>query len=166
MSATLSASAEPAAPAPKGGKKTLLMLAVPVVLAAAGAGLWFSGIGPKLLGHKPPAPVAAAVAPAGQPVFAELPDLIANLNTAPHHQSFIKVKVKLELAQPSDQAVLALCMPRLLDLFQTYLREQRPEELRGSAGTYRLREELIARANIAMAPARVNDVLFTEMLIQ
>ena len=57
-------------------------------------------------------------------------------------------------------------MPRLQDLFQTYLREMRPEELRGSAGTYRLREELIARANVAAAPAKVNDVLFTQLLIQ
>ena len=57
-------------------------------------------------------------------------------------------------------------MPRLLDLFQTYMREMRPEELRGAAGTYRLREELIARANIAVAPAHIVDVLFTEMLVQ
>ena len=57
-------------------------------------------------------------------------------------------------------------MPRLQDLFQTYLREMRPEELRGSAGTWRLREELIARANLAAAPGHVVDVLFTEMLIQ
>jgi flagellar FliL protein len=57
-------------------------------------------------------------------------------------------------------------MPRLLDLFQTYLRDMRPDELRGSAGTYRLREELIARADIAIAPAHVQNVLFTEMLIQ
>jgi flagellar FliL protein len=49
---------------------------------------------------------------------------------------------------------------------QTYLREMRPEELRGSAGSYRLREELIARGNIAVAPARISDVLFTQMLIQ
>ena len=39
-------------------------------------------------------------------------------------------------------------------------------KLRGSAGTYRLREELIARANLAAAPARINDILFTQMLIQ
>jgi flagellar FliL protein len=57
-------------------------------------------------------------------------------------------------------------MPRLLDMFQTYLREMRPEELRGSAGTYRLREQLIARANVAVQPAHVTDVLFTELLIQ
>jgi flagellar FliL protein len=57
-------------------------------------------------------------------------------------------------------------MPRLLDLFATYLREMRPEELRGSAGTHRLREELLVRANLAVAPARVTDVLFVEILVQ
>ena len=57
-------------------------------------------------------------------------------------------------------------MPRLLDLYTTYLREMRPEELRGSSGTQRLREELIARANLVLAPARVNDILFTELLVQ
>jgi flagellar FliL protein len=57
-------------------------------------------------------------------------------------------------------------MPRLQDIFQTYLREMRPEELRGSAGTYRLREELLVRANAAVAPARVSDVLFTQLLVQ
>ena len=36
----------------------------------------------------------------------------------------------------------------------------------GSAGIHRLREELLARANIAAAPARVVDILFTEMLVQ
>ena len=57
-------------------------------------------------------------------------------------------------------------MPRLQDIIQTYLREMRPEELRGSAGTYRLREELLVRANVAVAPAKISDVLFTQMLIQ
>jgi flagellar FliL protein len=46
--------------------------------------------------------------------------------------------------------------------------------LRGSAGTQRLREELVARANIAVAQAgrpdsqqiRVSDVLFVEILVQ
>ena len=57
-------------------------------------------------------------------------------------------------------------MPRILDLFQGYLREMRPEELRGTASTYRLREELLARTNIAAAPARVTAVLFSEMIVQ
>ena len=57
-------------------------------------------------------------------------------------------------------------MPRLQDLFTTYLRELRPDELRGSVGMHRLREELTARAAVAAHPVRVTDVLFVEMLVQ
>jgi flagellar FliL protein len=160
--------------AKKGGKKKLLLLAVPVVLAAAGAGLWFGGILPPLLGMgKPdkaamahPADQPAEAAALKPPTFVDLPDIIGNLNTPAKRQVFLKLKARIELAKPEDAAFVQAAMPRLLDLFQTYLREMRPEELRGSAGIWRLREELIARANVAVAPARVVDVLFTEMLIQ
>jgi flagellar FliL protein len=54
----------------------------------------------------------------------------------------------------------------LQDLFTTYLRELRPEELRGSLGMHRLREELTARARVAAHPVKVTDVLFVEMLVQ
>lgn len=98
--------------------------------------------------------------------FVELPEIIANLNVSGRRTSFVKVKARLELARPEDEAALRAVLPRVQDLFTTYLREMRPEELRGSAGTYRLREELIARASIAAAPARVADVLFTEIIVQ
>ena len=95
----------------------------------------------------------AAASKAG-PVFVELPEMVANLNTGRNRASFVKLKARLELAKAEDTEALKAAQPRILDLFQTYLREMRPEELRGSAGTYRLREELIARANIAAAPAQ------------
>ncbi len=100
------------------------------------------------------------------PSFVEVPEIIANLNTGARKAMYVKLQVRLELAKAEDEATVKATMPRLLDLFQTYLREMRPEELRGSAGSYRLREELTGRANIALAPVRVVDVLFTEMLIQ
>ena len=40
------------------------------------------------------------------------------------------------------------------------------EDLRGSAGMYRLREELLMRVTEAAQPVRVHDVLFQEMLVQ
>ena len=92
--------------------------------------------------------------------------MIANLNSNPQRPSYVKLTARLEVPKPEDVERVKAAMPRLQDLFQTYLREMRPEELRGSAGTYRLREELIARANLAAAPARITDVLFTQMLIQ
>jgi flagellar protein FliL len=162
-----------AAPPKKGGKKKLILILVPVLLIGAGAGLWFSGILPGLLGMNPPPEQTEAAAaeqpmpPPRPPSFLEMPDITANLNVAPGRRaSFIRIRSKLELGRPEDAAILQAAMPRLLDLFQTYLREMRPEELRGSVGTHRLREELIARANLVAPPARVADVLFVEILIQ
>ena len=162
-----------------GGKKKLLLIALPLVLGGAGAGLWFGGILPPLLGMGPP-PAAAGAEGEAQPqaarppAFFDMPEIITNLNASGRRPVFVKLRSKLEIARAEDSAAIQAAMPRLLDLFQTYLRETRPEELRGSAGTHRLREELIARANIAVAPPtgsnqpapRVTDVLFVEILIQ
>ena len=161
---TAAAIDDEAAPSKKGGKRKLLMILLPVALLAGGAGLWFTGVLPAVLGAKHEAEPKEAARPA--PVFIELPEMVANLNAGGRRTSFIKLKARLELAKASDLAAFTDAQPRIIDMFQTYLREVRPEELRGSAGTYRLREELIARAGIAAAPAKVVDVLFTEMLVQ
>ena len=153
----------------KGGgrRKLLLLLAVPLVLGGAGAGLWFGGLLPGAKGGHAPETAEVAAAPAPRaPVFLDMPDIVANLNVPGRRSSFIKLRSKLELARAEDLAPLQAAMPRLLDVFTTFLREMRPEELRGSAGSHRLREELVARANLAAPPARVADVLFVEMLLQ
>ena len=154
----------------KRGKMMLVLIAVPLLLIVAGGGLWFTGTLSKLLGMggKPPPQFAADQpnGPPAPPVFVDVPEIVANLNAGSRRSAYVKLHARLELARAADQATLAAAMPRLQDMFQTYLREMRPEELRGSAGTWRLREELINRANVAAAPARITDVLFTEMLIQ
>lgn len=158
----------------KGGKKKLMLLAlVPLLLGGAGAGVFFSGVL-----DPPPTPeesdVTENLPPPGPPIYVDLPEIVVNLNAPGRRASFIKVRSRLEVPRPEDASLAQAAMPRLLDLFTTYLREIRPEELRGSIGTQRLREELLARATIAMAsqqkpggPApRVNDVLFVEILQQ
>ena len=153
--------------AKKGGKKKLFMVAAPVLLIVVLAGLWFTGILPGLLGmNHAKAEEHGKEAAAHVPVFVELPEMVANLNAPGRRASFVKLKARVELAKAEDQAGFTAALPRVVDLFQTYLREMRPEELHGSAGTYRLREELLTRANIAVAPARVVDVLFSELLVQ
>ncbi|MGG5886209.1 flagellar basal body-associated FliL family protein [Falsiroseomonas sp. HC035] len=154
-----------------GGKKKLLLILLPVLLLGAAAGLWFSGILPGLLGMnaEPPAvetPGEPAPPPRSPPAFVELPEIITNLNAPGRRPVFVRLRAKLEISKAADTAAVTEAMPRLLDLFQTYLREVRPDELRGSAGTHRLREELIARATLAAHPARITDVLFMEMLVQ
>ncbi len=159
----MSGQEESPAAAPKRGGKRKLLLAVPVLLVALGAGGWFSGLIPRLLGSKPKAPVASAALP---PSYIDIPEIITNLNVPGRRPSYLKLHAKIELAGGADPAPVNAAMPRLLDLFQTYLRDMRPDELRGSEGSYRLREALLDRANVAVAPASIEDVLFVEMVIE
>jgi len=165
-------SEEPKAEKPNGRGKLLLLAGVPLLLCGLGEGLWFGGLLPKMLGHGKEHPPAETTASSGAPtaprppVFLDMPEIVANLNVPGLRSRYIKLRSKIELVRPEDAAALQAAMPRLQDLYTTYLREMRPEEFRGSAGTQRLREELIARANLAAAPARVTDVLFVELLLQ
>ena len=144
-------------------RKLVLLAGAPLIVLVLVGGLWFSGVAPRLLGlsHTEQKDAKPAV-----PIYVDLPEMVANLNSDARRPSYVKLQARLELTRPQDADIVRAAMPRLQDLFQTYLREMRPEELRGSAGTYRLREELIGRANIAAAPAHISDVLFTEMLVQ
>lgn len=161
---TAGAAGEGAEAPAKGGRKKLMLIAVPLVLALVGGGLWFTGILPGLLGLNPPAKLAKAEPV--RPIFVPMPEIIANLDAGPRRAAYIKLKAAIEVATSADAAKLTAAMPRVMDLFQTYLRDMHPSELQGSEGTYRLREELINRADIAAAPARVVDVLFQQILVQ
>jgi flagellar protein FliL len=99
------------------------------------------------------------------PVIIELPEMVANLNGDAQRPQYVKLRAELE-TMPADAEQVRRAMPRLIDLFQTYLREIRAAELQGALGTYRLREELIARAAIAVQPAKITDLLFEEILVQ
>ena len=152
--------------AKKKSKLPLIIGGVVGLLLVVGAGLYFTGMLDSVLGKKQ-APVVAAAPPPKPLVFFDLPDFLVNLNSGGSKKaSFLKLSVSLELENQEDTAKLQAVMPRVIDNFQIYLRELRVEDLRGSGGIYRLREELLARVNAAVAPVKVNDVLFKEMLVQ
>ena len=99
-------------------------------------------------------------------VFYDLPEMLVNLNSSGRTSSFLKISVSLEIESESDRKRLDDALPRIIDNFQIYLRELRIEDLSGSAGMQRLREELLLRVNAAVRPSVVKDVLFKEMLVQ
>ena len=98
-------------------------------------------------------------------VFYTLPDILVNMQTADGHPTFLKLKLTFELPDQETADALTPAMPRLTDMFQTFLRELRPEDLSGSQGSFQLRQEIQRRVNLTMAPAHVNAVLIEEMLI-
>jgi flagellar FliL protein len=104
----------------------------------------------------------------GKPVvFVDLPEVLVNLSSSNSERTqYLKVKVVLELSDQKMIEQIQPIMPRIMDAFQTYLRELRPTDLDGSAGLYRLKEELTRRVNASIAPSRINAVLFKEIVVQ
>ncbi|MBU0800993.1 MAG: flagellar basal body-associated FliL family protein [Alphaproteobacteria bacterium] len=166
-------------------KKIILFIVLPLfTLLGAGGGLYFTGALDKFLKKEPTEEHAsaddhgAAVDSHGKPAddghggppktvfFLEIPDISVNLADTGSKPSYLRLKVQLELANQGDLAAVEAVMPRVVDQFQTYLRELRVRDLRGSAGIYRLQMELLTRVNSAVAPVEVKDVLFQEILIQ
>jgi flagellar FliL protein len=100
-------------------------------------------------------------------VFVDLPEILVNLsNPSAERTQYLRIKVVLELPEQKMIEQITPIMPRVMDAFQTYLRELRPSDLDGSAGLYRLKEELTRRVNVSIAPARINAVLFKEIVVQ
>ncbi len=98
-------------------------------------------------------------------LFYTLPDVVVNMQTADGRPTFLKLKLTLELPDQATADALEPNMPRLQDMFQTFLRELRPEDLSGSQGSYQLRMEILRRVNLVISPSKANAVLIEEMLI-
>ena len=143
-------------------KKLIIMAAAAVlVLGGGGGGAWFFFLGKKPQDEKP-APVAVK-----PPAFLDMPDVLVNLSSNSNGRAhYLKAKIVLEVADQKIADEIKPVLPRVLDAFQTYLREMRSSDLEGSAGLYRLRDELTRRVNLAVAPSKINAVLFKEIVVQ
>jgi flagellar protein FliL len=168
------------APAAEGGgksKKKLIMMAAAAVILLGGVGgggyYWFV-----VRKHKQEAEAAAAPGQAGEEhaankktAYVELKEMMVNLSGQTAQQAnerprFLKMKIALEVSDPKVVAEVQPLLPRIEDTFQVFTRELRSSDLEGSAGVYRLKEELLRRVNVAIYPSKVDAVLFKEILIQ
>ena len=149
-----------APPAPK-SKLKLMIAAVGVLLIVGGGATWF------FLFRHSGEEMRAEATPPKPPVFVDVPDLLVNLAGQPGDRvQYLKVRVVLEVKEEKQVEAIKPAMPRVSDIFQTYLRELRSNDLNGSAGLFRLKEELTRRVNAAVAPQQVSAVLFKEIVIQ
>lgn len=167
-----------------GSKKKIIIIAGAAVLllVGVGAGLYFTGMLDSLLGKKTEEHAegeegheeaagdhgggGGGHGAAAGGVFLAIPPMIVNLNSEDGTPRYLRLSVQLEMKSAVDVAAVEAVLPRVVDQFQTYLRELRVKDLRGSAGIYRLQMELLWRVNQAAAPIEIKDVLFQEILIQ
>ena len=127
-----------------------------VVVAGGGAGAYFGGLFDDDAGMYQPVNV----------IFYDLPEMVVNLNSGTKRPAYLKIHLSLELDENADIETLQRLLPRVVDHFQVFLRELRVDDLSGSAGIYRIKEELLRRVSVAVYPVEVRNVLFKEMLIQ
>ena len=147
-----------------GGKKKLILLIV-VALLLVGGGAAFFLLDP--FGSPVEVGSAGKEIEAPEPVvFFALPAITVNLENVAGRQQYLKLKATLELRDQGEISRIEPLMPRVLDAFQVYLRELRTTDIEGSAGMFRLKEELQRRINVAVYPVEVRKILFEEILIQ
>lgn len=150
-------------PAPKSKKKLIIIVvAVLAVLAAGGGGAWF------LLGKKSAAKTAVAAASKheGKESFVDVPAMLVNLRTSDGNPHYLKVHFMLVAGPNATEQSLKEEIPLVLDAFQPFLRELRPEDLAGSAAVFRIKEELLARTHDALGDGMVDDILIQDLIQQ
>jgi len=151
------------------GSKMKMMISGGVLLlllGGGGAAYYFLFMGSDE--PKPGEQTAEADVPIVAPTvaFMDIPDIIVNIQSADGTPAYLKLGVSLEIANADQKTGLQAVMPRVVDQFQSYLRELRIDDLKGSAGVLRLKEELLRRVNAAATPYRIRDVLLKEMIVQ
>jgi flagellar FliL protein len=156
-----------AEPAPGLGRRKLILYGgggLAALLLAVGGAAWGFG----LFRKPPPAPATQAEAQRALPRahFMDLPELTVNIGSNQPRAQYLRLKLSLELPEAGLAAQIQPVMPRVLDTLQVFLREMRPSDFEGSASVHRMKEELTRRVNLAIQPARIDAVLFREILIQ
>lgn len=169
MAAEADIDGEGEAPAKKGKGRLIIIIAGAVAVLLIGAGLFLF----LTMGKAPPADAAHGgdaahgdAASAASSFIFNLQPMTVNLNSDDGTEAFMKLTIALEVANQEVMTQIQPRMAKVIDAFQVYLRELRKSDLQGSAGIYRLKEELLRRINVAIYPTQVDSILFKEILVQ
>ena len=123
------------------------------------------------LGAQPAAqaPAVAGAIPVEADGLSKLPQVIVNVARTTDGgrtiNRYLKIGVTLVHA-PEASTLIQRREDYLVDAYQAYLWQVRPEEVEGSRGLMRLKAELLRRARAVVGEAEIKDVLVTELLIQ
>jgi flagellar protein FliL len=147
--------------------KKILMIAVPalvLVLGGGGGAAYLFLLKP----HDADKTKTAEAPPLTPPqvAFSDVPDILVNIQSSDGTPAYLKLSLSLEMDNDLEKTGMTALMPRLVDQFQSYLRELRVDDLKGSEGVLRLKEELLRRVNASAAPYKVRDVLLKQMIVQ
>ncbi|WP_250532596.1 flagellar basal body-associated protein FliL [Caballeronia sp. AZ10_KS36] len=162
--ATTTANQQPIVPAKSGKLKRILIIAIgAIVLLGAGAGGAYFMLGKSAHGPAKPAPLPP-------PVFFPLESLTVNLQADDGIMHYLRVGLTLKLKDEKGQAALTERMPEIRSRILLLLSAKHPDDLAGIDGKRKLADELRATVEAAAStpeqPAHIQEVLFTEFVVQ
>ncbi|HEY2605902.1 MAG TPA: flagellar basal body-associated protein FliL [Paraburkholderia sp.] len=159
-----------AAPASPGPLKRIILIALIAIIAAgaAGAGVWF------FMSKRAPAAASAEAAPPPPPpvvpLFFPLESMTVNLQSDDGQQHFLRIGLTLKLGDARTQQELTDHMPEVRSHILLALSNKHPDELAPLEGKRALANELKTLieqpSDKGAAPISVQDVLFTEFVVQ
>lgn len=95
----------------------------------------------------------------------KLPDFVVHLRN-PEAERYARMSFELEVGAEEEKAALTSAMPRVREVFISYLSDRTVEELRGSEGIDRTKKELLARLEKDVEGSPVRSIFITDIVIQ
>ncbi len=155
---------EDAAPPPKPprfSKRVVVIAGAALLLILLGGGV----AAYMLMGSGPAKPSAESHEEEGA-TYVDAPAMVVNLRGADGSARFLKIRFTFVPASAPKGEVIKAKLPLIVDAFQPFLRELRPEDLAGSAALFRIKEEMLVRATGVMGPNVVKDILIQDLIQQ
>jgi flagellar FliL protein len=99
-------------------------------------------------------------------IYVPVPEMIVNLRTPDGQSAFLKINFAIAAHDEAAGEMLKERVPDIRDALQPFLRELRPEDLAGSAGVLRIKEEMTRRVKDRVGPDKIDDILIQDMIQQ
>lgn len=98
--------------------------------------------------------------------FVDVPAMVVNLRSPDGASRFLKIHFMIVPGAKGTVDGLKEKLPLILDAYQPFLRELRPEDLAGSAAVFRIKEEMLIRATDVAGAGSVKDILIQDLVQQ
>jgi len=164
MSGTEEAAAAAQSAAPAARDRLLPMILVGVACLGLGAGGAWLAAGRAAAPSPAEGGAAGADAPLTERVL-NLDPFVVNV-AGEGFQRFLKARVEIEAASPSDRKLLAERTAQIRDAVIAVLSSKRLEDLEAFEGRALLKNQLHQRLGDIAGPERIRSVLITEFVIQ
>lgn len=109
-------------------------------------------------------PSYASAQPGGGPAFVPVGEMVIPLGPNARAK-FLVIDMEIE-TRAEDAAALEALRPRLLDVFNTFLRAVEEADIEAPSATIRLRAQLLRRARAVAAPVEPRDLLITSFVLK